>query len=1013
MPTALFDQLPVAYGCFDSNCHLIAANKQWLALFGIENNTDFESALPACQPCSESSRNYLYSYIKQAQKEGRCQFELQIFKSNIFKSNEEVFYLDIVLECNGPDFVTACAHDVSHYKTASCTAPEIICKTERNLNTTEECDERAMLMLDSAPLSCYLIMPFISEGKIVNFEAMDCNNAALNLFGFSSKSEATVHFFDIFSTSSNDESNTIFDEAFKQIMTALDKGFHRFEFPHRHKNGDIIPCEVTLVRVNHRGETILACYQNDLRLIKAAMAEVQRSYEMSQMFIDSAPFFVEIWDENLKLIECNQTAARVFGLTDADEYMRVFDDLSPEFQPDGTASAEKILSIVKTAFEEGRVHTEWVHLSPNGEQLPYDVTYVRLKRGDADIVVGYNIDLRDTRLREIAEDANKAKTSFLSTMSHEIRTPMNAILGVTEIQLMNTNLDPEIRDAFDKIYVSGDLLLSIINDILDLSKIESGKLELIINKYEIASFISDTAQLNMMRIGSKQIEFDLFVDENMPTHMRGDEIRVKQILNNLLSNAFKYTKEGKVTLTVSHQMNDKDNDITLILIVTDTGEGMSSEQVGKLFDEYSRFNEGANRTTEGTGLGMSITKNLIQMMNGEIFVESEPGKGSVFTVHLPQGNAGAEALGKSAAENLRQFRTSSRAQMKRTQITREPMPYGSVLIVDDVETNIYVAKGLLVPYELKIDSASSGFAAINKVKSGNIYDIIFMDHMMPGMDGIEATKHIRDMGYDKPIVALTANAITGQAEIFLESGLDDFISKPIDVRHLNLVLNKLVRDKQPQEVVEAARRQKNSVEADQANTQAQSIDATIAKVFIRDAKKSLETLESIFEKGGIAINDDLRTYIIHVHGMRSALANVKNPELSAVATRLEELGRAEKLKEIKAETPAFLTALRTFIEKLTADIITTDETAEAAEDDTAYLREKLLAIKAACEDYDEVIPEEVLAEFKDRTWSAATKEFIEIITRHLLLSEFDEIVDAVDKFLEGIEENNAGQPPCN
>jgi len=408
---------------------------------------------------------------------------------------------------------------------------------------------------------------------------------------------------------------------------------------------------------------------------------------------------------------------------------------------------------------------------------------------------------------EAANVASRAKSAFLSTMSHEIRTPMNAILGITEIQLQNNALDQSVRDALEKIYASGDMLLGIINNILDLSKIEAGKLELVIAKYETASLLSDIALLNMMRIGSKPIEFELHVDENLPLLLSGDELRVKQIFNNLLSNAFKYTEKGTVCLSVAAATGGADDETTLVFSVRDTGQGMTEEQVAKLFDEYSRFNQEANRTTEGTGLGMSITRDLIRMMHGEISIESEPGRGSTFTVRLPQGKINADILGKAVTENLHKFRTSVRAQTKRAQLTRDPMPYGSVLIVDDVETNILVAEGLISLYGIKIESADSGPGAIEKIKNGSVYDIVFMDHMMPKMDGIEATSIIRSMGYERPIVALTANAVVGQADIFLKNGFDDFISKPLDIRLLDAVLNKLIRDKQPPEVLEAARRQ--------------------------------------------------------------------------------------------------------------------------------------------------------------------------------------------------------------
>ena len=502
-----------------------------------------------------------------------------------------------------------------------------------------------------------------------------------------------------------------------------------------------------------------------------------------------------------------------------------------------------------------------------------------------------------------AEAANKAKSAFLSTMSHEIRTPMNAILGITEIQLQRDMLDVETKEAIGKIYASGDLLLGIINDILDLSKIEAGKLELQNDQYEIASLISDTAQLNMMRVGSKRIEFELHVDENMPAQLSGDELRIKQIMNNLLSNAFKYTSEGTVSLTVASEesMNEED-EVILVIIVSDTGQGMTKEQVSKLFDEYSRFNEGANRATEGTGLGMSITQKLIQMMNGDISVGSEPGKGTTFTVLLPQRLVSIEVLGKEMAENLQKFRASSRTHIRRAQVSRELMPYGKVLIVDDVETNIYVAKGLMAPYRLRIESASSGYAAIDKIKSGEVFDIIFMDHMMPGMDGIEAVKHIRALGYDQPIVALTANAVAGQAGMFLENGFDDFISKPVDIRQLNFLLNRLVRDKQPPEVLETVRlaaleskerslsqHQQDKPEStgsslpDEADARDNSEPGAPARVSVLDwSIPGLDIAKGLEQAEGdeVAYMKILRSYVVD---LRSMLASASSVDLSSLS----------------------------------------------------------------------------------------------------------------------------------
>ncbi|MCL2500196.1 MAG: ATP-binding protein [Defluviitaleaceae bacterium] len=600
---------------------------------------------------------------------------------------------------------------------------------------------------------------------------------------------------------------------------------------------------------------------------------------------------------------------------------------------------------------------------------------------------------------EEAKTANQTKSAFLSTMSHEIRTPMNAILGITEIQLQNETLDQAVRDGLEKVYTSGDMLLNIINDILDLSKIEAGKFELVISKYETASLISDTAQLNMMRIGSKPINFELNVEEDLPVMLCGDELRIKQILNNLLSNAIKYTSTGTVKVFVSSKPMEGDDEKTMLTVsVSDTGQGMSKEQVDKLFDEYSRFNLEANRSTEGTGLGMSITRNLIHMMDGDITIESEPGKGSIFTVLLPQTKVDDAVLGREMVEALHNFRSSSRAQMKRTQIIRDPMPYGRVLIVDDVGTNIYVARGLLTPYGLSIDSVDSGISAIEKIKQGNVYDIVFMDHMMPNMDGVEATKIIRDMNYSQPIIALTANAVVGQADIFLKNGFDDFISKPIDVRQLNLVLNKFIRDKQPPEVIEAAKQLNglNKKAQDNANPSQTDIDPQLIELFMQDANKAIDVLDSIIKKGSPYSAEDIRIYIIHTHGVKNALANINKNELSATAYKLEQLGRDNNTESITAETPGFLDALRELVNTLAPPEEETTE--EPASENEPLLREKLLEIKAACEDWDKGKARETLAVLRKNIWPKQTKDLLEKINEQLLHSDFDEIEDEIDKF---------------
>jgi len=608
-----------------------------------------------------------------------------------------------------------------------------------------------------------------------------------------------------------------------------------------------------------------------------------------------------------------------------------------------------------------------------------------------------------TQAKMKSDVKTQQKSNFLATMSHEIRTPLNAILGMTDIQMQNSSHPPSTSEAFIKINNSGNLLLNIINDILDLSKIEAGKLELVPVKYEVSSLINDIIQLNYIRYESKPIEFKIDIDENIPSELVGDELRIKQILNNLLSNAFKYTDSGEIVLSANAECVGRGGGaviVTLVFQIKDTGQGMTPEQVSKLFDEYTRFNMEANRTTEGAGLGMTITRNLVYLMYGKINVKSAVGEGTTVTVRLPQKTDGIGIrgfIGKDVAENLRQFKMGNAVQLKKAQIVHEYMPYGKVLIVDDVETNLYVAKGLMAPYGLNIDLATSGFEAIEKIKNGNAYNVVFMDHMMPKMDGIEATKQLRKLGYNNPIVALTANAIAGQAEIFLKNGFDDFISKPIDIRQLNVSLNRLIRDRQPIEVINAAQKEKAEMESKGNTAQGhQLIDSELAKIFARDAEKAMITIKSCIKKN-LDNQNDLQMFIINVHAMKSALANIGEKELSSAAFRMEQAGREKDINVILTEINEFLEKLSVVISEIKSK---NDESAvqEDSEESLLLLIEKLKIIKEACSVYDKKEAKKAINTLREKQWSSETNTLINTISEHLLHSEFDEASILADEY---------------
>ena len=719
------------------------------------------------------------------------------------------------------------------------------------------------------------------------------------------------------------------------------------------------------------------------------MMTKSKEEERIRLMLDSSPLSCHIWSKDGKVVDCNEAAVKLFDLADKHEFAEKFMTLSPDVQPDGQHSGKKAGEFIQRAFNGETVTFEWTHRLPDGTCFPTELTFVSVPYGNEQVVLSYTKDLRRRyelmgQLSEALEQAlaaSNAKSIFLANMSHEIRTPLNAIIGMSDIQLQRENLPPNTEEAFNIIYDSAQLLNNIVNDILDFSNIETGELELNENEYNITELINDTVRVMRLRYESKPINFILKVDENTARKFAGDEIRIRQILSNLLSNAFKFTDKGSISLEV-HNVEDE-----LIFRISDSGQGMSKEDLDLLFNEYARFNMKKNITVAGAGLGMSITKRLVDLMGGEISVESEPDKGTVFTVKIPQKRVGTTVIGASFEESFKSERPEYHLKSNKTQFTREYMPYGNVLIVDDVETNLYVAKGLLVPYGLTIDTVTSGFEAIERVKSGNTYDIIFMDHMMPQLDGMETTKFLRESGYTQPIVALTANAIAGQSEIFLANGFDAFIPKPIDMAELNDVVNEFIRDRQPEEVIESARRENKEtvVLAEKTYTLPDAITAA----FLRDAKKSLAVLDVLYAKLEFEDDRDIGSYITSVHGIKNALDIIGEKDLSAFALDLEQAGRERNITMLLKKTPTLLNSIRSLISKISLN----EEKDEMGEFDVEeeLLVKQMNKVVEACDEYDKKAIKDALVTLKGKVWSYQTAGDLEAISAHLLHSAFDRI----------------------
>ena len=395
------------------------------------------------------------------------------------------------------------------------------------------------------------------------------------------------------------------------------------------------------------------------------------------------------------------------------------------------------------------------------------------------------------RLMHQAEASNEAKSAFLANMSHEIRTPMNAICGMTDM-LLDENLTRQGKEYAETIKTSGEGLLSIINDILDFSKIESGKMPIIPEEYYFASMIHDIISMMEIRVKGKPVELVAKVSDSVPRKLYGDIGRVKQIIINIMGNAMKFTHEGMITLTASWQRQEEDTG-RLLISVADTGIGIRQEDIPKLFHSFEQVDMRKNRGVEGTGLGLSISKLLVENMGGSIEVQSEYGKGSVFSFYIVQ-----KVIDASPCEYSKNKKVVERKQF----VIDFKAPRAKVLVVDDNKVNLRVATGLLKKFGIVPDLVDNGQDSVDMIRRQIQYDLVFMDHMMPELDGIEATKLIRAMGTpytdNLPIVALSANAVKGMEAEFLVGGMDDFLPKPIDLGMLGEILQKWL----PKELIE-------------------------------------------------------------------------------------------------------------------------------------------------------------------------------------------------------------------
>lgn len=574
------------------------------------------------------------------------------------------------------------------------------------------------------------------------------------------------------------------------------------------------------------------------------------------------------------------------------------------------------------------------------------------------------------------EDANRAKTNFVSNMSHEIRTPMNSIVGITEI-LLRSRHSPKEQEYLLNIQSSGRVLLTIINDVLDCSKMEAGKMQLFDEPYDTCSLFHDLRISMENRIGHSGLELIYDIDQDIPCKLKGDMGRIRQVIINLVNNAIKYTEKGSVRFSVHVRQKNTDK-VMLYYEVADTGIGIRKEDQKILFDAFQRVEMDRNRYVEGTGLGLTISQNLVNMMGGVIEVESEYGKGSRFFFTIEQTIIDPTPVSAVNYNGQKDNVTEKEAECLFI------APEAHILLVDDNELNLVVAKELLKPLRMQIDTAENGLQAVKMVR-GSQYDLVLMDHMMPVMDGIEAAKAIRALPEDKyqklPIIALTANAMVDARKEFLNAGMNGFVAKPIDFaricNQLKLWLPKdLVRDVPKEEA-------KKLLADDLSDREIQPEDPQMGfsfeevvkhcgskaalmktiRIFYRTIDSKADKIEQCLKEGLIS------DYVVEVHALKSSALLIGAVPLSEAAKELEDYGKQGKTEVLEEKTPDVLTLYRD--------------------------------LKNILRPYAEK-EEDAKKEFSDGEWITALQQI------HQCIEQFD--LDGVDQIMEQLEEYQV--PEC-
>lgn len=697
-------------------------------------------------------------------------------------------------------------------------------------------------------------------------------------------------------------------------------------------------------------------------------------------------------------------------VTDADHHFLFLNPMAESFveeiKKDGAYSGEEavyeFLKGNQGIFDWNNRHyqVEETALKEDGMTQGYMLTVVDITK-----IMEQNRLMKELVLQ--TEDANRAKTNFVSNMSHEIRTPMNSIVGITEI-LLRAHHSPKEQEYLMNIQSSGRVLLTIINDVLDCSKMESGKMQLFNEPYDTFSLFHDLKISLENRIANCPLELVYDIDPDIPCTLKGDMGRIRQIITNLVNNSIKYTEKGTIHFTVRVRQKDADK-VMLYYEVEDTGIGIRKEDQKILFDAFQRVEIDRNRHVEGTGLGLTISQNLVNMMGGVIEVESEYGKGSKFYFTIEQTIVDPTPISAASYE-----------QQKDNVIEKEAdsmfiAPKAHILLVDDNDLNLVVAKNLLSPLQMQIDTAGNGMEAVKMVHQ-NQYDLVLMDHMMPIMDGIEATKVIRamkDEQYHKlPIIALTANAMVDARKEFFDAGMNGFVAKPIDFARICSQLRKWLPKELLQEVSKDEAKKLLTVESfeDENEPEEQTpgdefsfaegvkrcgSKAALMKtiqIFYRTIDSKANKIEECFREGLIS------EYVIEVHALKSSALLIGAVLLSEAAKELEAYGKQENTEVLKEKTPTLLMMYRNFknILRPYAD----KEEAEKKEVSAEEWIDAMQQIHQYIEQFDLDGVDHVMEELEEYQVPECIREEMEQLRVYVADVSMEEIIKATDRMTE-------------